>query len=81
MSAPRFHTLTIRDIRRETPDAVSIAFEVPSELQQAFAFEQGQYLTLRTEIGGEEIRRSYSICAGEDDGELRVAVKEVAGGA
>ncbi|MCA3665657.1 MAG: hypothetical protein INF08_03450 [Methylobacterium sp.] len=81
MSAPRFHTLTIRDIRRETPDAVSIAFEVPSELQQAFAFEQGQYLTLRTQIDGEEIRRSYSICAGEDDGELRVAVKEVAGGA
>jgi ring-1,2-phenylacetyl-CoA epoxidase subunit PaaE len=81
MSTPRFHTLTIREIRRETPDAVSIAFEVPAGLQQAFAFEQGQYLTLRAEIDGAELRRSYSICAGEDDGELRVAVKEVAGGA
>ncbi len=81
MSTPRFHTLTIRDIRRETPDAVSIAFEVPADLRPAYAFEQGQYLTLRTEIDGEDIRRSYSICAGEDDGELRVAVKEVAGGA
>ncbi len=81
MSTPRFHTLKIREIRRETPDAVSIAFEVPQDLRPAYAFEQGQYLTLRTEIDGEDIRRSYSICAGEEDGELRVAVKEVAGGA
>lgn len=80
-STPRFHRLTIREVRRETPDAVSIAFEVPAELRDAFAFEQGQYLTLRTEIDGEDIRRSYSICAGEADSELRVAVKEVAGGA
>jgi ring-1,2-phenylacetyl-CoA epoxidase subunit PaaE len=80
MSAPRFHLLQVRDIRRETPDAVSIAFLVPPELKEAFRFEQGQYLTLRTELDGEDIRRSYSICAGEDDGELRVAVKEVPGG-
>jgi ring-1,2-phenylacetyl-CoA epoxidase subunit PaaE len=81
MSAPRFHILPVREIRRETPDAVSIAFAVPAELVEAYRFEQGQYLTLRAEIDGEEIRRSYSICAGEDDGELRVAVKEVPGGA
>lgn len=81
MSATRFHALPITDIRRETPDAVSIAFEVPADLRDAYRFEQGQYLTLRTEIDGEDIRRSYSICVGEDDGELRVAVKEVAGGA
>jgi ring-1,2-phenylacetyl-CoA epoxidase subunit PaaE len=81
MSTPRFHPLTIREIRRETPDAVSIAFDVPAVLQADFRFEQGQYLTLRTVIDGEEIRRSYSICAGEDDRELRVAVKEVEGGA
>jgi ring-1,2-phenylacetyl-CoA epoxidase subunit PaaE len=80
MSAPRFHSLAIRDIRRETPDAVSIAFAVPEALRADYAFEQGQYLTLRTTLGGEDIRRSYSICAGEDDGELRVAVKEVEGG-
>lgn len=81
MSAPRFHTLAIREIRRETPDAVSIAFAVPDDLSAAYAFEQGQYLTLRTTLDGEDIRRSYSICAGEGDGELRVAVKQVEGGA
>lgn len=81
MSAPRFHTLTIREIRRETPEAVSIAFAVPDELAQAYHFEQGQYLTLRATISGEDIRRSYSICTGEDDGELRVAIKAVGGGA
>lgn len=80
MSAPRFHALPIRDIRRETPDAVSIAFEVPEALREAYRFREGQYLTLRTTLDGEDIRRSYSICAGEDDGELRVAIKEVAGG-
>ena len=81
MSAPRFHSLPIRDIRRETPDAVSIAFQVPEALQADYRFAQGQYLTLRAEIEGEEIRRSYSICAGEEDGDLRIAVKEVPGGA
>lgn len=81
MSSPRFHALPIREIRRETPDAVSIAFVVPENLAEAFRFEQGQYLTLRTTLDGAEIRRSYSICAGEDEGELRVAIKEVEGGA
>ncbi len=81
MSNPRFHALPIREIRRETPDAVSIAFAVPPELAPAYRFEQGQYLTLRTLIEGEDVRRSYSICTGEDEGDLRVAIKEVAGGA
>lgn len=78
---PRFHTLTVSDVRRETPDCVSIAFDVPEELKSAYAFRPGQYLTLRTEIAGEELRRSYSICSGLDDGELRVAVKKVDRGA
>jgi ring-1,2-phenylacetyl-CoA epoxidase subunit PaaE len=81
MSTPRFHALPIREIRRETPDAVSIAFAVPEDLAEAYRFEQGQYLTLRAVIDGEDLRRSYSICTGEDEGELRVAVKEVEGGA
>ena len=80
MSSPRFHDLTIADIRLEARDAVSIGFNVPDALKGAFAFEQGQYLTLRTEIGGEDIRRSYSICTGEGEA-LRVAVKAVPGGA
>lgn len=78
---PRFHRLTVRDVVRQTPHAVSIAFDVPPELRDAYAFEPGQYLTLRATIDGEDLRRSYSICAGPDDGELRVAVKQVERGA
>ena len=75
-----FHKLKVTDVRRETPDAVSIAFEVPPPLAGAYRFQPGQHLTLRTIHAGEEVRRSYSICAGVDDGELRVAVKRVGGG-
>src|SRR5471030_1548089 len=85
MPAPRFHNLTIADMRPETPDAVSLAFAVPGRLARAYRFQPGQYLTLRATIEGEDLRRSYSICSGLDDylerGELRVVVKRVAGGA
>ncbi len=57
-----------------------VTFDVPPELQPVFGFTQGQYLTLRKEIGGQDLRRSYSICAGVDDGELRVGVRKVRGG-
>lgn len=77
---PKFHTLTVREVRRETPDCVSIAFDVPSDLHEDYVFTQGQYLTLKTELGGEEVRRSYSICSSPYSGELRVAVKRVEGG-
>lgn len=80
MTTIEFHRLKITDIRRETPDAVSIAFSVPSSLRDAYKFQPGQHLTLRTEKNGEDIRRSYSICTGLDDGELRVAIKKVEGG-
>lgn len=78
---PAFHRLRVADVRRETPDAVSVAFDVPVELAAAYRFDAGQYLTLRMTLDGEEVRRSYSICAGPDDGELRIAVKLVEGGA
>ena len=68
-----FHPLTIKDVRRETPDAVSIAFEVPAELSDLYRFEAGQYLTLRTDLGGQEVRRNYSVCVSPLDGELRAA--------
>lgn len=77
----RFHALKIAEIRRETPESVSIRFAVPEGLQPAFAYQPGQYLTLRTVIDGEDIRRSYSICSGLDEGTLRVGIKRVAGGA
>jgi ring-1,2-phenylacetyl-CoA epoxidase subunit PaaE len=80
-AAPRFHRLAVNDLRRETADAVSMTFKIPSELANDYSFAPGQYLTLRTTMDGEEVRRSYSICSGPDDGELRIAVKKVDGGA
>lgn len=78
--AIEFHRLKVADVRRETPEAVSIAFAVPRELTEAYRFNPGQHLTLRTNVNGAEVRRSYSICVAPDDGELRVAVKKVDGG-
>lgn len=76
----QFHSLTIKQVRPETRDAVSIAFDVPAHLEDAFRFTQGQYLVMRTQLNNEEVRRSYSICSAVNDGELRVAVKRVPGG-
>lgn len=72
--------MQVKDIRRETEECVSIAFIVPPELREAYQFKPGQYLTLRTYIDGEEVRRSYSICSIPGDEELRVAVKQVTDG-
>ena len=71
---PKFHRLAIRDLRRETPDAISMTFAIPDELAGDYAFAPGQYLTLRTTLDGVEVRRSYSICSSPDDHELRIAV-------
>ncbi len=77
----KFYPLKVRDIIRETPDAVSLGFEVPEELKEEFRYKQGQYLTLRFFIEGEEIRRSYSICSSPFEKEkLEVAIKKVKGG-
>jgi ring-1,2-phenylacetyl-CoA epoxidase subunit PaaE len=80
-AAPRFHRLAVNDLRRESADAVSLTFSIPKELENDYGFTSGQYLTLRTTMDGEEVRRSYSICSGPDGGELRIAVKKVDGGA
>jgi ring-1,2-phenylacetyl-CoA epoxidase subunit PaaE len=77
---PRFHQLRVAEVRRETPECVSLKFELPAELADEYRFTQGQHLALRATLGGEELRRSYSVCSGCDDGELRVAVKKVPGG-
>ena len=79
--APRFHRLAVNDLSHEAVDAISLSFAIPSELAADYRFAPGQYLTLRTTMDGEEVRRSYSICSGPDDGELRIAVKKVDGGA
>lgn len=81
----KFHRLKVSDVRRETADTVSIAFQVPDDLRADFSFMPGQYLTLKADLGGEDVRRTYSICSAADEfqggaGELRVAVKRVEGG-
>ena len=78
---PRFHPLEVTDIRRETRDAVVVTLRPRAEDAAAFAFVQGQYLTFRRAFDGEELRRSYSICAGLDEGCLKVGIKRVDGGA
>ena len=75
-----FHPLRVRHVMPDTAEAVVVAFDVPDELREVFSFTQGQYLTLRRDIDGVDLRRSYSICAGVDDGELRVGVRKVKGG-
>jgi len=75
-----FHPLKIKEIRRETPDCVSVVFDIPGELQKDFSFTQGQSLTMRTFINKEEVRRTYSICSSPIENEWRVAIKKVDGG-
>ncbi|RST32303.1 2Fe-2S iron-sulfur cluster binding domain-containing protein [Sphingomonas ginkgonis] len=76
-----FYPLTVAEIVEETDEARSIRFAVPPELVDTFNFRAGQHLTLRTLIGGEEVRRNYSLCVAPFDRELKVTVKQIAGGA
>src|SRR5258706_6344018 len=75
-----FYPLTIKEVRPETRDAVVVSFRVPDEHADAFRFKQGQYLTFRANLDGEEVRRSYSICSAVQDGDLRVGIKKVRDG-
>lgn len=77
----RFHPLEVTDICRETRDAVVVTLKPREEDAAAFAFIQGQYLTFRRAFDGDELRRSYSICTGVDEGCLKVGIKRVDGGA
>ncbi|MFL5739704.1 MAG: 1,2-phenylacetyl-CoA epoxidase subunit PaaE [Flavisolibacter sp.] len=75
-----FHSLRVKKVEKETDDCVSIYFDVPEELKDVFRFTQGQSLTMRRKLNGEEVRRTYSICSSPFDNQLRVAVKKVEGG-
>ncbi len=77
---PRFHTLKVARVERETPESVCLVFDIPADLEADYRFEPGQHLGLRLKLEGEEMRRSYSICSAPHEGELRVAIKRVAGG-
>jgi ring-1,2-phenylacetyl-CoA epoxidase subunit PaaE len=72
-----FHTLTVARVEPETDSAVKITFQVPPESRDQFRFRQGQYLTLESEIDGERVRRSYSICSAVSDDQLQIAIKRV----
>ena len=76
----KFYPISISNIQKETDKAVCLTFDVPPEHKDKFEFIQGQYLTLQTDIDGDEIRRSYSICSGVDDDKLQVGIKQVEGG-
>lgn len=76
----QFHKLTINTITKETENSVSISFDVPQELKDLFSFQAGQYITLKTTINGNEVRRDYSLCSSPKSNELKVAVKEVQDG-
>ena len=76
-----FHPLTIASIDPVTEDSVAITFDVPEHLREDYAFTQGQHLTIRTELAGDDVRRNYSICSPVSSGVLRVAVKRLPGGA
>ncbi len=76
----KFHPLPIARVDRETRDAVAITFAVPPSLAEQFRFQAGQHLTLRTDLEGHDVRRSYSICSAVQDGTLRIAVKKTPGG-
>ena len=80
-SRGEFHPLPVAAVERLTDDAVAITFEVPDELRDAYAFSAGQHVTVRTEVDGVDVRRSYSICAPATSGVLRIGVKRLQGGA
>ncbi len=76
----QFHKLTIKNINKETDKCVTISLNIPSALKDTFSFKAGQYITLKTDINGKEIRRDYSLCSSPRNGELKIAIKEVEGG-
>ena len=78
--AVHFYPLKVKEVRKETPECVSVTFDIPDSLRTDFSFKQGQSLTMRTSIKGEEVRRTYSICSSPLDQEWRVAIKKVEGG-
>jgi len=80
MSEQQLHSLTIASVQPETDLAVRVGFTVPDELRDNFSYRQGQYLTLESEVDGEPVRRSYSICSGINDEQMQVAIKRVDGG-
>lgn len=75
-----FHTLTVSEVKKETPNSVAISFEIPSQIKEKYRYKAGQYITIKFKQGEKEIRRAYSICSAPGNGLLKVGVKKVKGG-
>ena len=80
MTAPVYHRLRVAEVEPLTPEAVAVTLEVPDRLADRFSYRAGQHVTIRAEIDGRDVRRSYSICANANAGRLRVGVKRLPGG-
>ena len=80
MADSQFHSLTVAAVEPETDSAIKVSFDVPEALREVFTYQPGQYLTLESQIDGETVRRSYSICSGINDAAMQVAIKRVEGG-
>lgn len=76
----QFHKLTVKEVQHITPNAVTISFHIPENLKKEFQFTAGQYITIKKEIEGKELRRDYSICSSPKSGEIKVGVKKIKGG-
>src|SRR5690554_53400 len=75
-----FYKLTIKEVKRETSQAISVVFNIPESLKEFYTFIAGQYVNLKLVLDGQEIRRAYSICSSPNSGELRISIKELTGG-
>lgn len=75
-----FHPLRVKHVERITPNSVTVSFEIPSNLKNEFQFVPGQYINIKKELNGKELRRSYSICSVPGNGELTIGIKKVASG-
>ncbi|MEN8885436.1 MAG: ferredoxin--NADP reductase [Winogradskyella sp.] len=76
----QFHSLNIKSVEKVTEESVAITFNIPESLKDTFSFKAGQYITLKTTINGDEVRRDYSICSSKNSGDLTVAIKAVENG-
>ncbi|HUH51233.1 MAG TPA: 2Fe-2S iron-sulfur cluster-binding protein [Flavobacterium sp.] len=75
-----FYKLTIKEVKRETPDSISVVFNIPPDLAPFYTFIAGQYVNLKLTLDGKEVRRAYSICSAPNSGELRISIKAIQDG-
>ena len=76
----KFYSIKIKEVKKETADCVSIAFDIPNDLKSEFQFKPGQHITTKSIIGGQDIRRSYSLCTNPNQSDYRVAIKQIENG-